>query len=142
MEKHNGNGHHEIDTENEFYNKDKYVPAEDLDEKGAYFSPHQTDNIKLLMTPGTDVLNLLMRADVPNRKFAVAVSSLIKKCRDHGDKEGELEVLSILAGLVAVGAKRAGLVGDVLIGQKGSASKSGWGLADKLKKMAGLNTDE
>ena len=104
---------------------------------GTFSMPGNSDTARILMQPGRDVLNLLMRADIPNKRFAIAVASLVMRTRNRHRPKIEEEILMILAGLVGKHARRAELVGDVLIGQKRVAGEArSEGIGDKLRKLA------
>lgn len=107
----------------------------DLD--SVYTVPQSMDNVKLLMHPGDDVISLLMRGDLPiDDAFAWAITTRIKKCRRHNDKEGEQQILVFLAAKIGQAARRANLVSDTIIGEKQHIR--GRGIGEWIREKAGL----
>ena len=107
-----------------------------------FIYPQGTDNIKLLMTPGKDdPKNLYMRADLPTKRAAVAFAICETRDEKHGDIEGRTQLLKIMAALVGVGAKRANLVSDTIIGERRNAGMRR-GMGDWIRDKAGIGGDK
>ena len=106
------------------------------DLESTFRTPQQTDVTRLLISAATKeaLSGLFMRCDIPDKRFAIAMSSLISKCRRHGYGEGESELTLIVTALNSIKAKRANLVSDTLIGEKSNRnSESG---VNKFKAWA------
>jgi len=104
--------------------------------QNTFFTPHNVDTTRLLLTPGEiqDLTALLMRANVPGKKYNVAFASLYSEL-SH-DPQALMELRMLIAGMTGQHGERAKLVSDTIIGEKHSSGRMGIG--DKLKKMAGL----
>lgn len=109
--------------------------------EGVFSTPQSMDNVKILMHPGEDVVSLLMRGDLPvDDAFAWAITTRIKKCRRHNDKEGEKQILVFLAAKIGQAARRANLVSDTIIGEK--QHTRGRGIGEWIREKAGLGEKE
>ena len=116
------------------------LSAADID--NVFTTPQSTDNVKLLMTPGdNDPKNLYMRADIPDTATALAFAIRESRCQEHGDKEGSLKILKMIAALVGVQGKRANLVSDTMIGERRNAGR-GRGLIEKIRDASGIGGDK
>jgi len=108
------------------------------DMDNVFSTPQSTDNVKLLMTPGdNDPKNLYMRADIPDTATALAFAIRESRCQEHGDTEGTLKILKMIAALVGVNAKRANLVSDTMIGERRNSNMRR-GLGEWIREKAGM----
>lgn len=132
-----GNGH--LPPPPEGYEKFVQV-LEGLDPlANAFSTPDVANGIKILAVPGNDVSELPMRADFPDRQYLVACARHLAKCRKFNDKEGEKELLFIVAGLCGIQGKRADMLVSAIIGERQRKIwQSGESFASKFKKASGI----
>lgn len=91
---------------------------------GAFSTPQSSDPLRALLTPGSSLVKLAMKGNVPSRQFAVALSSLYRKYRAKDYDVGCEQLLVLLGALCGVEAKRAGLVVDGIVGERRNARQS------------------
>jgi hypothetical protein len=133
----NDNNHNKEPEALEQAERELQATLERADLDNVYTTPQGTDNVRTLMEPGDDVISLLMRGDLPiDDAFAWAITTRIKKCRRHNDKEGEQQILVFLAAKIGQAARRANLVSDTIIGEK--QHTRGRGIGEWIREKAGL----
>jgi hypothetical protein len=109
----------------------------------AFTSQGLSSVLNSFTNPGQTVFGLEMRAHYRDWGHVNAVARHLAKCRHFEDKEAEEELLSHLAGGVAIDGHRMEMVKDAVIGQhwRGEA-EFGMGLGDKLRKFFRLQGGE
>ena len=141
----NGDNGHDPDPEAqalEQAERELNTTLEKADMDKVFSTPVSTDNVKLLMTPGdNDPKNLYMRADIPDTATALAFAIRESRCQEHGDTEGTLKILKMIAALVGVQGKRAILVSDTMIGERHNAGMRR-GMGDWIRDKAGIGGDK
>ena len=112
------NGHNEADAL-EQAERELNATLEKSDMDNVFTTPQSTDNIKFIMTPGSDdPLNIYMRADFPSQKFSMAMAIRDERCTEHADIGGKRKQLKITACLIGVKANRVNVVRDIMIGER------------------------
>ena len=107
-----------------------------------YIYPQNTDNVKLLMTPGDEnPTNLYMRGAIPSEPIALCFVLRQRRCRDHNSQEGVEDIRNMIAALVGVNARRAELVSDTLIGERRNDGVRR-GLVQKMRDLSGIGGDK
>ena len=98
--------------------------------------PQGGDNVKLLMSPGK-ILELCMRANIPSRRYTVALASYYRKCVEHKYWKGAEQVLMMIASMCSIGGDRAELVSRTIIGNYQQSASKGHGVMERIKKLYG-----
>lgn len=107
-----------------------------------FTTPQSTDNIKFMMTPGSeDPKELYMRADLPNKRLAVAFVLDEEECVQHAHTAGVRKRLKLIAALTGVGGKRIETVSETIIGEK-RRSNLRRGIGDWVREKAGMGGPE
>ena len=105
--------------------------------QGLFTTSEHTDNTRLLLTPGEDLVSLMMRTSAPSKKFVLALSLSLQECEEHHYKDGQQFYKNIMAGLPSVKDRRPELFVDAIIGERnrmaGGRQPGAW---QKLKSWA------
>jgi len=111
---------------------------EAADLKNVFSTPHSTDNVRTMMTPGSDdPKDLYMRADIPNKKMALAFALRDERCAEHEDDSGTRKTLKMIAALIGVQGKRIDVVADAIIGER-RRSNYRRSIGDWIRDKAGM----
>jgi len=127
------NGHHE----------EKIMDRESFFENDFEF-PHSTDNTKFLVQTGTkSPKDLYTIADIQDARLAFYFSEVIRRDNAHDYAEGIEQCHDIMALLTSIGAKRAELYSDTIIGERQHDQRRG-GVGDWLRDKAriGVSGDQ
>jgi len=137
MSKNNGNNN------DERYANLTSIPVwtdEELDER-EFKTPESTDNARLLVKPGDDIDELMMRANIPSMSINLCLNLSVERCRENDFDDGIKFWRGILAGSTGIRGQRASLFSDTIIGEKHSARRDGFG--SKFKQwISGGNSDD
>lgn len=132
MSRNNGNG--QITDEEVEYKDPDNVPvftySDDIEKEFRNFE--QTDNARLLVKPGDDIDELMMRANIPSMSINLCLNLSVERCRENGFEDGIKFWRGILAGSTGIRGQRASLFSDTIIGEKHSARRDGFG--SKIKQ--------
>jgi len=95
------------------------------------------NSLKYLAESGDNPIDLLMRTFLPENKTnayrtAVAFATVLRKCREAGDTDGENEIRDILALLPSMGGRSRDQIVSTLIGQLGSAINEAQNIGGKI----------
>lgn len=135
MSRNNGNNQEVTEEEVSFKDPDN-VPTftynDDIEKDFRTFE--QTDNARLLVKPGDDITELMMRANIPNMRINLCVNLSLQRLREHKCINKVKFWTGLLAGSTGVRGDRARLFSDTIIGEKHSANREG--MMDRLKKWA------
>lgn len=98
--------------------------------------------IRMLVDAGNNLRDLLMRADFPSKKkeshrYILAAMRHRAKCLEFHDKNAEDELMDVVAGFTSADGKRIESLVAAITGA-GKPQKAREGIADRLKKAAGL----
>jgi hypothetical protein len=116
------------------------LEAADIDR--VFTTPQSTDNVRHMMTPGSDdPKDLYMRADIPNKRMALAFALRDERCQEHGDEAGTRKTLKMIAALIGVQGKRIDVVSDTIIGER---RHNGYrrSIGDWIRDKAGIGGDK
>ena len=103
-------------------NGHKAVDAQSL--ASAFSQPQSSDPLKALLTPDDALVKLGMKSDLEGRHVAAAFGMLVRKYAKRHYTQGLTQLRLQLAAETGVGAKRAELVVDGLVGDKRNRQKS------------------
>lgn len=103
------------------------------------FSSQEVLNaIRLLILSDPEILDNSMRYSIPDRQFAVAAASYIRKCEAHGYTDGVKQVKMQLGLMTSIRGQRVDKLVAAIIGEREFASekpKNAAGILDKIKGM-------
>ena len=97
----------------------------------------QDNVIKFLMIPDDDIMNNLMKLDIPSYRAALAVSALYPKCEQYKNEKGKRFIKMLLLTTTAVKAKRANMSVDAVIGERRWKQGGGGGGENVIDKIKG-----
>lgn len=108
--------------------------------EGAFREADQQNALHMLVDPGTELLKLLMRVDVPGKNSedvvrCMALARHIAKCEKYHNETAKQEAMNLLAMWTSASGKRAKMLTDAIIGQRQYLGNDS-NLGDKLKKWA------
>lgn len=101
--------------------------------------------IRMLVDAGNNLRDLLMRADFPSKKkdshrYILAAMRHYAKCREFEDKNAMDELMDVTAGFTSADGKRIESLVAAITG--GKPQKASEGFADRLKRAAGLESND
>ncbi len=105
-----------------------------------YDTPHTRDLLTSLLEPGSSTLNLLMKGNIPDIRWAIAIVRDIELCQEAHDKAGETEDLMLLAAICGVKAERANKVADTYALREKSGRNTS--LTDWAKNKLGMSSPQ
>lgn len=127
MSRNNGNNQ-TTDEEIEYKDPDN-VPTftynDDIEKEFKNFE--QTNDTRLLIKPGDDIDELMMRASIPSMSINLCLNLSVQRCRENNFDDGMEFWKGILAGSTGIGGRRATLFSDTIIGEKHGARRDGFG---------------
>lgn len=105
--------------------------------QSAFSREGHTQAIDYLASPGADTENLLMRSDIPERRFGVALSEILAKAEEFGNEGAKTQVKNLTAVQVSVKAMgRNQIVQAIVGGNPDNMGHGNMGLAEKIKDWA------
>lgn len=137
----NGNGHNEIDID-DLENLDDITSGKvpNIDSFEDTFSqPHSSDNIRHILTPGKNLVELGMKSQIKNMRVAYCIATDMAKCLKHNSSSGKQFNLMILSLGNGVRGAQVKLAGDCIVGERHNTESRNFG--GKMKQFLGMDQE-